>query len=117
VNIDIEDLWTCYSSDFPVVKVANDTTQLWRNTNTGYRSINSVLVDRNRVALIDRETAVLGRLEDGEFRRTKSVAFDLPPHAGGQGAKLIGQGPVLHVITSDGSWFKTDLDSLEATAS
>lgn len=116
VNIDNEDVWTCYYSDFPVVQIANDSTQLWSNKGAGYLSINSLLVDRSRVALVGREEVILGRIEGGEFHRRRAVTLDLPPQANARGTQFIGQGPVLHVITPDGSWFMTDLDSLEATA-
>jgi len=94
LNVENDDLWTCYYSDFPVVHIANDSAQLWRNKVEG--SVSALMVEGNRVVLIGRE-AVLGRIEDGDFRRTGAVALDLPPEAKVRGTKFIGQGPALHV--------------------
>jgi hypothetical protein len=107
LNVD-HDVWTCYSSDFPLVRIDGDQVTTWP---TGLDTVSAVLADQTRVALVGAQTTV-AELNGDNLQVTSTQHLALPPDAEAAGSQLIGQGSILHALTPDGLWYVTDLDIL-----
>ncbi|MFF4242486.1 hypothetical protein ACFYYL_42020 [Actinomadura geliboluensis] len=106
LNVDADAVWTCYCTDFPIVRVHDGDLTGWR---TDGIAADALIVDGSRIALYsgygaDRDRLVTGQLADGrmwstgEYRVVLTDGRDLPDDA-----CIIGRGPDLHILTS-GDW-------------
>lgn len=107
LNVDVA-AWVCYDSEYPLAHIEGSSVRTWP---TEISSTSALLVDEDRVGFIGAHTT-LARIEGNEVQVTGTMRLDLPHEASHPGTQFIGQGPVLHVLTSDGSWFVADLNTL-----
>ncbi|WP_309110783.1 hypothetical protein [Saccharothrix sp.] len=114
LNVTEREAWTCYYTEFPVVRVRDGKVTRWDNDITGVRAL--AVVGR-RVGLFggyeeDRDRLVVGWLDGDRLRVTAHHRLTLP---GGEqlpaDAGVIGRGGELHVVTAD-AWYRLDLASL-----
>ncbi|MFI7675945.1 hypothetical protein [Actinophytocola sp. NPDC049390] len=110
LNVTDHAVWTCYHTDFPVVRIENDRATTWRNPVRGVRAL---AVAGKRVGLFGgydaRDRLVLGTLDDGEFHPECEHHLTLPD--GGPlppAATVLGRGNELHVVTDD-AWYRLDI--------
>jgi hypothetical protein len=114
LNVTDDATWTCYYTDFPVVKIHDRTVTGWRNTTAGVRAL---VTDGDRIALIggyreERNRVEIGQLSDGEVQPARSTRLALPGgHDLPVGAAIFGRGPELHVVVED-TWYRASLDQL-----
>lgn len=106
LNVDGEDAWTCYYTDFPVARVHQDRVTEWSNQDT--RGARALAVSGDTVALFggypgDRDRLVIGTLAEGAFRKTSEHRLPVP-----EDASVVGRGPALHAITAE-DWYQFDL--------
>lgn len=108
------DLWACYYTDFPIVRISGGKPVFWSNSVAGARAIavkdDIVMLgggygdDADRVALVQL---------DGETS-TELGSLRYAPGARGAAGLLRGRGSVLHIV-SDGVWSKVSVSrALEA---
>ncbi len=114
LNLAGDTAWTCYYTDFPIVRVHDGALTGWSNDTIGIRAL---AVDGTRAALLggygaEREQLTVGTLDDGAFRvvgRYRVVLPDgqpLPPRT-----RAFGRGADLHLVSGD-DWYRLDLDHL-----
>ncbi|MEU6855092.1 hypothetical protein ABZ901_34840 [Actinacidiphila alni] len=112
LNVDGETAWTCYYTDFPIVRVRDDALTGWRNPVRGPKAL---AVEGSRAALLggyapERDRLAVGALEDGDFHVTGEYRVVLPD---GQPlpaeVQLLGRGPDLHVLTGS-DWYRLGLE-------
>jgi hypothetical protein len=117
LNLAGDTAWTCYYTDFPIVRVRAGAVTAWRNSTSGARAL---IVDGRNAALLggygpDRELLTLGTLGDGEFHVIGQYRLVLP-----DGRPLpartqaFGRGADLHLVAGD-DWYRLDLDHLTPT--
>ncbi|WP_143228171.1 hypothetical protein [Actinomadura meyerae] len=115
LNVGADAVWTCYYTDFPIVRVQDGTVTGWHNNDAVARAL---IAEGSRVALYggysaDHGRLVAGQLSDGRWQDTREYRVVLP-----DGRKLpddvhvIGRGPDLHFLTSGGDWYRLDLDDI-----
>ena len=108
--------WTCYDSDFPVVRIRNGTVTGWHNDVKGACAL---AVAGSRVALFGGYGADLDRLAvaglgveraapAGEYRVVLPGGEPLPA-----GTQVIGRGSRLHFLTGT-SWYQLGVDDIPA---
>ncbi|MFB9925474.1 hypothetical protein ACFORO_04035 [Amycolatopsis halotolerans] len=116
LNVDGDTAWTCYYTDWPVVRIRDDGVTGWTN---GISGATALAVHGSRVALYGgyeplRDRLVAGVLDDGRFRVTGEYRLVLPD---GQEvprqARVFGRGAELHLVSGD-DWFRISLDDLPA---
>ncbi len=112
INVVGETVWMSYYTDYPIARVDNDSVTIWA---TNQMTINQLLVDHDRLALIG-DHVVLAHLDTQRVIPTATTQLQLPAATSAGPPHVIAQGPVLHVITPDGRWSITDIETLEATA-
>lgn len=108
LNVDGETAWTCYYSDFPIVRIQNDRVTTWSNEIHG---ANAMAVAETRVALFggyqaDRHRLAVGDLIDGRLGITGEYRVVLPD--GGplpDRTRVEGRGRELHFLT-DQDWYR-----------
>jgi hypothetical protein len=114
MNVFGDDLWACYYSNFPVIRIANGELTGWANQLTG---VSALIVGGGLVGLIggyreDRDRAAVGPfLEDRIIpltmkRITMPDGDPLPARV-----TMIGRGSELNVITPD-AWHKLEIRDL-----
>lgn len=103
------DVWACYYSEFPLVRIADGSVQFWPPTRLD--SLTTLLVDHDRIAFVGTDIT-FAHIEGDILRVTSSIPLALPPDARTPGTQLIGQSSTLHVLTPAGAWYKADLDTL-----
>ncbi|TDC70807.1 hypothetical protein E1200_04155 [Actinomadura sp. GC306] len=114
LNVDAETAWTCYYSDFPVVRVREGGLTGWHGDGT---AASTLITDGSRIALYggygsDRNRLVTGRLADSQVQRTGQYRLVLPNGRSlPEDARAIGRGPDLHILTSD-NWYRLDLHDI-----
>jgi hypothetical protein len=104
-------LWSCFYTDFPIVRVDDGTARHWSNTVQGAKALASdvdhVLLaggygnDAGRIALL--------RLEEEQARYLGQVTFQ-PPQAAGL---VQGEGKTLHIV-EPGNWTRIDVAAVRA---
>ncbi|TDD95371.1 hypothetical protein [Actinomadura rubrisoli] len=116
LNVDGDTAWTCYYTDFPIVRVHEGALTGWHGDGA---AAHALITDGSRIALYggygaDRDRLVAGQLADGRMRSTGEYRLVLP---NGQklpdGALVIGRGPDLHILT-DADWYRLDLSDVPA---
>ncbi|MFC7220663.1 hypothetical protein ACFQLX_21240 [Streptomyces polyrhachis] len=118
LNVDGEDAWTSYYTDFPIVRVRDEAVAGWRNPVRGAKAL---AVDGTRVALFGGygeacARLVVGELESEDFQpecEYRVVLPDgktLPPKT-----QVIGRGFDLHFLTGD-DWYRLDLEQIPRLA-
>ncbi len=114
LNVDRDTAWTCYYTDFPIVRVRDGALTGWHNHIT---SVNALAVSGSRAALYggygpDRDRLAAGLLNGDRFRQTGEHRLVLP---GGEpiptSAHVIGRGPCLHVLTK-GDWYQLTMSDV-----
>ncbi|MET8093106.1 hypothetical protein [Micromonospora sp. NPDC005220] len=111
LNVTDDAVWTCYYTDFPVVRVSGDEVTGWRNPIDGARALT---ISGDRVGLLggyghERYRFVVGALDGeamrviGEYQLVLPDGAPLPPRV-----TAVGRGPVLHLITAD-RWYQVNL--------
>jgi hypothetical protein len=112
LNVIGEGAWTCYYSDFPIVRISDEKVRPWTNSVT--RSA-AIVVGGSNVALVgggrdDRSRYVVGPLGQDSFEATRTAQVVLPDGSPLPGnAREIGRGNELHVIV-DNTWYKLTLE-------
>ncbi|WP_146044388.1 hypothetical protein [Amycolatopsis sp. BJA-103] len=114
LNVDEETAWLCYYGEFPLARVENGVVTVWDNEISGARAL---AVSGGHVAFCggyspERDRLVMTRLEDGRVRIIDEHRIALP---GGkplpQRYRMIGRGPVLHLVTDD-AWYRLNITHL-----
>lgn len=114
LNVDGDTAWTCYYTDFPIVRIHDDTVTGWHNDIHGAKAL---AVGGSRAALYggygpDHDRLVVGALSGdqfhvtGEYRLVQPDGQPLPTTA-----HVVGRGPDLHVLTDD-SWLRLNIDDI-----
>lgn len=116
LNVDGDTAWTCYYTDFPVVRIHDGAVTGWHNDVGGVKAL---AVGGSRVALYrgygdDRHRLVLGELSGdrlhptGEYRLVQPDGSPLP-----RAAQVFGRGPDLHIVVDD-TWLRLALEDISA---
>lgn len=103
-NVGDTDVWACYYTDWPVVRIRGGAVIRWPNTVSGAKAI---ALDQYRVALYggygpDCDRLVIGQLSakglqvTGEYRVALPDGTPVPDRT-----KVIGRGACLHFLTAD----------------
>jgi hypothetical protein len=117
---DGEDLWSCYYTDWPIVRISSDSDDSvtgWRNTVAG----GSVLVVGSNLTAIaggyreDRDRVVLLRLDDDAVAEVAQGRLILPSgEAIPPDAHWLGGKHELSIVTGS-FWYKLDLETLTSS--
>lgn len=114
LNVDADTAWTCYYTDFPIVRVHEGALTGWHGDGIAAKAL---ITDGSRIALYggygaDRNRLVTGELTDDRMRSTAQYRLVLPDGRDlPRGARVIGRGPNLHVLTPT-TWYRLDLHDL-----
>jgi len=111
LNVTGDGVWTCYYSDFPLVRIHDDALTMWSHEVAGARAI---MVDPGRVGLFggygpDRDRLVLADLAQPKVNVLAHLRVVLPD--GGDlpdRFRVYGRGRLLHIIAGD-IWYQLDL--------
>jgi hypothetical protein len=118
LNVGDTDVWACYYTDWPVVRIRGDAVTSWPNTITGAQAI---AADHDRVALYggygpDRDKLVTGQLSREGLRVTGEYRVVLPDGtAVPDRTKVTGRGACLHFLTGD-SWYQLTITDIPEPA-
>jgi hypothetical protein len=115
LNVDDDAVWTCYYSDFPLVRIRDGAVRLWRNKVA--RGATAITVHNGRAAFYggynkDGDRLVVARLGGDDltalatYRVVRPDGSPLP-----KAARAVGRGAVLHVL-ADRDWYRFDLAML-----
>lgn len=114
LNVDGDTAWTCFYTEWPVVRIHDGAVTGWRNE---IRSATALAVRGSRLAFYGgyeayRDRLVAGVLDDDQFRVTGEYRLVLPD---GQEmpreARVFGRGADLHIVTRD-DWYRLSLEDL-----
>jgi hypothetical protein len=116
LNVDKDTVWTCYYTDFPIVRIRDGALTAWRNGVTGARAL---AVAGSQVALLgghgpNRDWLAAGTLGsddlhlDGQYRIVLPDGQPLP-----EKTQAIGRGPDFHVLVGR-DWYRLDLERIPA---
>jgi hypothetical protein len=106
--------WTCYYTDFPVVRVHDGALTGWHSDGTAAKAL---ITDGSRIALYggygtDRNRLITGHLTNGRIQVTEEYRVVLPDgHNLPNGTLVIGRGPDLHILTHD-DWYRIGLHDI-----
>jgi hypothetical protein len=112
LNVTDDETWTCYYTDFPVVRIRDGVRTAWRNEVSGAKAL---AVAGTQVALFggygpEASRLCVGVLDDdrltvtGKYRLTLPGGKSFPP-----GTRVFGRGAQLHFLTGD-AWHKLSID-------
>jgi hypothetical protein len=114
LNVSDNEVWTCYYTEFPVVRIRDDRRTAWHNEVSGATAL---AVSGTRVALFGGYGAqasrlCVGVLDGDRLTLTGQYRLTLPggdpfPH----GTRVVGRGAELHFLGGD-SWHKLSVDEL-----
>jgi hypothetical protein len=116
LNVDDTCTWTCYDSDYPVVRIRDGAVTGWHNDIKG---AGALAVAGSRVGLFggygpDYDRLALTEFDADRAERAGEYRIVLP---GGQplpaGTEVFGRGSRLHFLT-DTSWYQLDMDDIPA---
>ncbi|MEU7783046.1 hypothetical protein [Amycolatopsis sp. NPDC049159] len=115
LNVTDDTVWACYYSDFPIVRVDEDTVTGRHNEVHGAKAL---ATDGSHVALYggyrpDGNRLVTGVLTDDRFQVTgEHLLADPDGKPLPAGTRVVGRGPDLHVIAGE-NWWRLGLEDLE----
>ena len=114
LNLAGDTAWTCYYSDFSLVRIQHGRLTGWRNTVS--HGAKAFAVSDTQVALFggygpDRDRLVLADLGNGELHRRGEYRLTLPDGSPLPAAQVVGRGPQLHVLAGR-DWFRLGLDDI-----
>ena len=102
------DLWACYYTDFPIVRISGGKAVFWSNSIAGAKAVavkdefvmlaGGYAEDANRITLVNL---------DGEISRELG-RLQYPKGAPGTAGLLQGRGSNMHIV-SNGFWFKVPI--------
>jgi len=104
-----DDLWACYYSDFPIVRIRGGQVTTWANDVGGAKAM---AVDGDLILLAggysdDADRITLVRLERDSARPVGTMRF--APQARGVPSLAQGQGKLLHIIR-EGVWMRLSVE-------
>jgi hypothetical protein len=111
LNVANNAVWTCYYTDFPLVKIdADKRVQGWKSDVGG---ASALAVDGRRALLWGgygdkRSRCVLQDIGSEALTHSREIAVGLPPGFELMGATVIGRGSTLHAFAGN-SWFTFDM--------
>ncbi|MET7706438.1 hypothetical protein [Micromonospora sp. NPDC005413] len=116
LNVTDDAVWTCYYTDFPIVRVRGGEVTGWRNSIDGARAL---AVSGTRIGLLggygpNKDRLVVGELDSDALRVADEYGLVLPD--GGPlptRVTAVGRGPVLHLVTNE-HWYQLHLDDVPA---
>jgi len=114
LNVDGATAWTCYYTDFPIVRVSEGKLTGWHNHVTG---IKALAVSGSRAALYggygpDHDRLAVGLLDGDRFQQTGEYRLVLPGGAPlPPQALVIGRGACLHLLSGD-DWYQLAISDL-----
>jgi hypothetical protein len=115
LNVSDEEAWTCYYTEFPVVRIRDGRRTAWHNEVSGVKAL---AVSGTRVALLGGYGAEASRLCVGELdgdRLTMMGQYRLTLPGGDpfpkKSTRVVGRGAELHFLAGD-SWHKLSVDDL-----
>jgi hypothetical protein len=111
LNVAGETAWATYDSDFPVVRIADDTVRSWPGSGS---AAHALIADGTRGALVggygkDRDRLLVGDLDRDRFRPYRLAlpgGRALPPSV-----RLIARGADLHAF-AETTWYRLHLADL-----
>jgi hypothetical protein len=110
LNVDGTTAWTCYDSDYPIVKIEDGELAGWKNQ---IRRASALAVDGTRAALLGAfRRLTVGELRAGrfeprsEYRLVLPDGSPLPSHA-----EVVARGGTAHIITDD-DWYQLSIRDL-----
>ncbi|EFL05446.1 predicted protein [Streptomyces sp. AA4] len=116
LNVDGDTAWTCFYTEWPVVRIRDGRVTGWRNE---IRSATALAVRGSRLAFYggyepERDRLVAGVLDGDRYRVTGEYRLVLPD---GQelprDARVFGRGADLHIVTRH-DWYRLSLEDLPA---
>jgi hypothetical protein len=113
LNVDAETAWSCYYTDFPVVRIDAGLVQTWKNTGSSPRAI---AVSETRCAMLggygaDRNRLLVGQLTPGGFEPTHRAEVTLPGHVQLPRHRVVARGATLHFFM-ESDWYSLSLHDL-----
>ena len=109
LNVDGETVWTSYYTDYPVVRIENETVSSW----VGGTSARALVADETRLALIIGYANRRMLIGDHQQRHLEPYRLVLPDGRPlPRDARLIGRGAQLHALV-DTDWYSLHLDDLQ----
>jgi hypothetical protein len=111
LNVAQDAVWTCYYTDFPIVRIRDGALAGWRSSVTGARALAAAGSD---LALVggygpDRYVLAVGTLGSEEFQLTGRYRIVLPDgQPPPKRTQVIGRGPDLHFLAGR-DWYRLDL--------
>jgi hypothetical protein len=117
LNVDKDTVWTCYDTDFPIVRICDGALAVWRSSITGARALVAAGSDLASVGGYgpDRDLLAVGTLGSEDLHLTGRYRIVLPD---GQPlperTQVIGRGPDLHFLAGR-DWYRLDLEHVPAS--
>ena len=120
LNVGDRETWTCYYTDFPLVRIADGVMRSWSNQLAGLAAL---AVDRGRVLAVGgysaRDRVALAAVTDGpaadpragRVEQLAGYALRAPNGAPFREATVIGRGGTLHVFDGP-DWYRLDVADL-----
>jgi hypothetical protein len=114
LNVDGETAWTCYYTNFPLVRIDDNVMTGWRNTLAS--GVKAIVVGERKVGLFggygaDRDRLLVASLGEsgltalGEYRLVQPDGSPLPA------ARIVARGPDLHLLAGP-QWYRLSLADL-----
>jgi hypothetical protein len=116
LNVDKDTVWTCYYTDFPIVRIRDGALTVWRSSITGARALAAADSD---LALVggygpDRDLLTVGTLSSEDLHLTGQYRIVLPDGRPlPERTQVIGRGPDLHFLAGR-DWYRLDLEHVPA---
>lgn len=116
MNVADDATWSCYYTDFPIVRVDRSGTRSGWTNRVGGASV--LAVDQHRVLLFGgyhphEKRCVLQTLGESSVIKSQAVELRLPSDRSLKGATIVGRDSILHAFTG-AKWFQLDLREIEA---
>lgn len=107
LNVVGETAWSCYYTDFPIVRIESDAITTWRGGPSGAKAL---IVDGSRCVLIggygpERDRVLIGSLTPEGFVPEASGVLSLPGRAKAGRRRLVARGAELHAFVGP-RWYK-----------
>ena len=113
LNVAGESAWSSYYTDFPLVRIADDTVRTWRNSVGG---VNALIVGGGQCALVGgygttRNRIVVGALWEEYVPQRESVLVLPDGKPLPESARMVARGHALNVFIGT-RWYKVDTELL-----